>query len=95
MSTNDFRDQLLTGSWGDLKVHLERDAIIIVSPELDLSNAALDVSTDNVTAIQSWIAKGLVGKPTAQQLAAWTAMPLKEFRFIIVQPYVLIQESGH
>ena len=95
MSNNDFRDQLLKGLWQDLKVHMERDAIIVVSSELDLSSAAVDMSKNNVTALQSWIAKGLVGKPTAPQLAGWNAMPSKEFNFVIVQPYVLIQEAGH
>ncbi len=94
-STNDFRDQLLRGFWHDLKDHLERDAIIVVHPELDLSDVANNVTADRATVIQDWITRQQLGKPTADQIAAWNAMPTKEFQFVIVQPYVLIQESGH
>jgi hypothetical protein len=95
MSTNDFRDQLLKGFWHDLKQHLERDAIILVDSNLDLNDVALKVSQDQTAIVQDWITRNLLGKPTLEQINAWNEMPAKEFSFLIVQPYVLVQESGH
>lgn len=94
-SENDFRDQLLRGFWHDLKQHLERDAIIVVDSNLDLGHVATHVARDSVTIIQEWIATQMIGKPSGPQLSAWDANPAKEFNFLIVQPYVLIQEIGH
>ncbi len=93
MSTNDFRDQLLKGFWHDLKQHLERDAIIVVDPHLDLGQVATDVAQDRASTIQQWITQKLLGKPSSVQIETWNANPTKEFQFLIVQPYVLIQET--
>ena len=95
MSENDFRDQLLQGFWHDLKQHLERDAIIVVDPDLDLHDVAVHVEQDRAAVIQDWISKKLIAKPSAEQIRSWNEMPTKEFSFLIVQPYVLIQERGH
>ena len=91
----DFRDLVLKGFWHDLKDHLERDAIIVVSPDLDLVTVASHVTEDKTDVIQELILKHQLAKPTAAQLAAWNSMPTKEFGFVIAQPFVLIQETGH
>ena len=91
----DFRDQVLQGFWIDLKDHQERHAIIIVSRDLDLATVGEAVSADNAKVVQSWIAEGKLTRPTPEQLAAWDQMQAKEFRFLIAQPYVLIQETEH
>ena len=94
-SEKDFRDQSLNGFWQDLKDHLERDALIVVSPVLDLQKVADLMAKDSVNDIQTWIQEKKIGKPTAEQVAAWNANPTKEVSVNIVQPYVLIQESAH
>ena len=91
----DFRDLVLKGFWHDLKDHLERDAIIVVAGDLDLMTVADYVTQDKADVIQQLISRQQLAKPTPQQLAAWSAMPLKEFSFVIAQPFVLIQEAGH
>ena len=95
MSVNDFREQLLKGFWHDLKTHLERDAIIVVNSNLDLSDVAVSLSEDRAGVVEGWILKSLLVKPSAEQVRAWNGMPTKEFHFLIVQPYVLIQEMAH
>lgn len=91
----DYRDLVLKGFWHDLKDHLERDAIIVVAPDLDLTTVAAHVTKDEKDVIQELILKHQLAKPTALQLAAWNTMPTKEFSFVIAQPFVLIQETGH
>ena len=95
MSSNDFRDQLLKGFWHDLKQHLERDALIVVDSNLDLSHVALQISQDRAAVVQDWIESKMIAKPTAPQIESWNANPTIEFGFLIVAPYVLIQETGH
>lgn len=94
-SEKDFRDQLLKGFWHDLKDHLERGAIIVVDPDLDLREVADHIAGDHVAIVQDWIKEAKIGKPTAPQIQAWDEAPTKEFNFLIVQPYVLVQELGH
>lgn len=78
--------------WRDLRVHLQRDAIILVSPELDLIKVAVAVAEDDSRQVESWIAAGQVGKPTREQLEDWEQLLDKTFRMLIAQPFILVQE---
>jgi len=78
--------------WGWLRPHGERGGLVVVSSLLDLAEVGARVATDDAAAIQSWIAAGDLGKPTAGQLEAWNAAPDRRFRMLVVSPYVLIQE---
>ncbi|MFA5516001.1 MAG: DUF2288 family protein [Desulfuromonadales bacterium] len=78
--------------WVWLRPHAERDAVILVDPQLNLAEAAARIAADDSGPVAHWIAEGLLGKPSGQHLAAWDANSTKRFRMQIVQPYVLIQE---
>lgn len=77
--------------WHWLRLHLERDAVIVAAPGLDLQEAAARIAADDRETVGRWIAAGELGKPTLEQIGAWNAEPAKRFRMIIVQPWVLIQ----
>ena len=79
--------------WVWLRSHLERDAVIVVAPDLDLGAAAQRIAADDTGDVAAWIAAGRLSKPSSRQLADWNADPAKRFRMLIVQPYVLIQEA--
>lgn len=76
-----------------LKPHAERDALILVARELDLIEVGNKLAEDDVKALEAWISKGLVSKPSMQQIELWDSTPNKRFMSVIVQPYVLIQEA--
>jgi len=78
--------------WHWLRPHHGRDALIIVAPDLDLADAAARISADDTVQVGSWVAAGRLAKPTRQQIAIWDDAPVRTFRMLIVQPYVLIQE---
>lgn len=80
-------------SWKDLQPHAKRDAIIIVQPELDLTEVALAIAEDNTAVVQGWIGTQSITKPTAQQLTDWNQTLDKQFMALIVQPFVIIQEA--
>jgi len=87
-----FKRDLAEVTWRELKIHLQRDAIIIFSAEIDLIEAAVAVAGDDKNRVESWLAAGQLGKPTAQQLKDWEGETDKLFQMLIVQPFILIQE---
>ena len=78
--------------WRDLRVHLQRDALILVASELDIISAAVAVAEDDSPQVEEWITAGRIGKPSRGQLDDWEQLLDKPFRMLIVQPFILIQE---
>lgn len=90
-----FKRDLAEVPWKDLRIHLQRDAIIIVADELELVSVAVAVAEDDQTQVEGWIAAGQLVKPSAEQVAAWEAELEKPFRMLIVQPFILVQMVTH
>ena len=90
-----FKRDLAGVSWRELKIHLQRDAIIIISAEIDLIEAAIAVAKDDKIQVEVWIDAGHLGKPTEKQLEIWEQEEDKPFQMLIVQPFILIQEIVH
>jgi hypothetical protein len=82
-----------TIDWFTLRAHLERGALIVVDPMLDLAEVASAVANDEVKTVERWVSSGVIGKPTAQQVEQWDAEKRKNFLCLIVSPYVLVQEE--
>ncbi|MGB3300828.1 MAG: DUF2288 domain-containing protein [Phormidesmis sp.] len=78
--------------WQWLEPQLKRDAVVIVNPHLDLAEVGVAVATDNAQAVEHWITEQLITKPNAQQLTRWR-QDNKRFASLIVQPYVLVQDT--
>jgi len=81
--------------WKDLRIHLQRDAIITLAEDLDLIDTATAVATDDRLRVEAWISAGLLGKPTAEQVKSWEQELGKPFRMLIVKPYILVQAITH
>jgi hypothetical protein len=78
-------------TWTDLRKHLVRDVIILVSPELPLLDAALAAALNDEAQVAAWIASGLLKKPSAEQLMTWEKNMDHPFLMVVVQPFILIQ----
>jgi hypothetical protein len=91
----DFGLEILTGQWADLKPHLERGAVFVVSEELDLALVGSKVAEDDVVSVQAWLKDAMLARPTEQQISAWDHVNGPQFRFVIVAPYVLVQTVPH
>ena len=87
-----FKRDLAEVCWRELKIHLQRDAIITVSTTLDIITVAEAVANDNKAAVAEWIENSQLGKPTEDQLKSWEENQEKSFRMLIVQPFILIQD---
>ncbi|MDO9069437.1 MAG: DUF2288 domain-containing protein [Deltaproteobacteria bacterium] len=79
--------------WDILRSHLERGGLILVDDSLDLADTALRVASDDIEAIQQWLERGLLGKPSGSKIRFWDENKQKRFAMLIVSPYVLIQEK--
>ena len=83
-------DQVGAVQWKELAPQLVRDSIILVATDLDISLVSEKVAKDDKDQIESWIAEGLMSKPTIDQIQEWqTSNP--KFICSIVQPFVLVQ----
>ncbi len=87
-----FKRDLAEVNWRELKIHLQRDSIIIVAAELDLIEVAVAVADDDKTRVEIWIAENQLVKPTVEQLENWEQEPGHRFQMLIVQPFILVQE---
>lgn len=86
------KNEIQTSAWLHLKPHAERDHVIIVQNTLELVEVGVAVVANDTDSIEKWITAGAVNKPSAEQLATWNQHPAKEFKFLIAQPWVLVQE---
>lgn len=75
----------------DLTAHLDRDAVLLVDPSLDLMVCALALARDNAHAVNAWISMGVLRRPDADERATWKAATDRPWRAAVVQPFVLIQ----
>jgi hypothetical protein len=81
--------EVMEVEWEALKPHQARDALIYVSPAVPLVKVAMAVHLDFAADVQAWMADGAVSKVREDLAAAW--QDDLRFRFLIVQPFVLIQ----
>ncbi len=78
--------------WQWIRPHCERGVLITVSEERELAEVGYRVADDDAGTVGGWIAAGLIGKPTAEEVAAWDREPARKFPVLIVSPYILMQK---
>jgi hypothetical protein len=86
-------EAMAEAEWNWLIPHAKRDAVVVVNENLDLVDVGVAIATDNVPTVQRWIQEAMIAKPSSEQLTDWNQNTDKRFQTLIVQPYVLVQES--
>ncbi len=76
--------------WETLIPHVKRDAVIVVDEALDLVEVGMAIAEDNAHLVQNWLSELLLHKPFQDELSSWNSQPKKQFKTLIVQPFVLI-----
>lgn len=81
--------------WDALLPHHARNALVLVTPEVPLVKAAMAVNLDLADDVKAWMTSGAIIKVTDDLAQSWQKD--MRFRFLIVQPFVLIQpiEATH
>jgi hypothetical protein len=85
-------EMLDEAEWEWLMPHVKRDAVVIVTPDLDLIDVGIAIANDNTTAVQRWISEQQIYKPSPAQISVWEQEQSHRFQALIVQPYVLVQD---
>lgn len=78
--------------FSDLRPHLERNAVFIVTGNLSIVECALAIAMDDVALVEPWIARGALRRPSQRELDQWRSALEKRWRAVVVQPYVLVQD---
>lgn len=95
--SDDLKEKLKTeieeADWSMLKPHYEKDSVVLVSEKLDLLDVGVAVAQDKSQIVGLWLQDKLIEKLTPQHAAEFNMNEYKKaFRFIIIQPFVLIQK---
>lgn len=76
----------------DLKAHLERDAVLVVAPSVQLVECALAVATDDAARVAAWLKDATLRRPTEQERASWPTDEARRWIAVVVRPFVLVQD---
>ncbi len=79
--------------WRWLSPHAERGALFVVDAGLDLAEVGLAIARDDVATVNRWLAEALLAKPSPRQIKTWEQEMTKCLQSLIVQPFVLVQDS--
>ncbi|MBT8128026.1 MAG: DUF2288 domain-containing protein [Gammaproteobacteria bacterium] len=77
-------------AWIELQRFFAAGKAIHVSPDLDLVETALQISTDNSTLIKQWMAKGQLAPVSDAQARCWVDTDATVWA-VVVKPWVLVQ----
>jgi hypothetical protein len=89
-STEKLKNEIGTANWPLLKSHAERGVLLIIHPQLDLLEVAIQVAEDRAEQIRMWLDSSKITRPTQAQMEQWETGDTI-FTCVIVQPFILIQ----
>ena len=78
-------------SWPELQKYFAKGNIIIVSPELDLIDAAARFTEDDKEAVASWINSETIKRALDDDARGWNERN-SSFWTVVVAPWILVQE---
>ena len=79
--------------WRELQTHYARGSVIVVAPDLDLVDVAVQLGLDNTGQFQRWIDDGKVAAASDDQARRWYEDD-RELWAVVAAPWVLVQERG-
>ncbi|MFL5815313.1 MAG: DUF2288 domain-containing protein [Bdellovibrionia bacterium] len=88
-------ESLDQAEWNWIAPHAERQAVVVVSQDLNIIEVGIKIAEDDAKTVQDWIGRELLSKPSPTQVRTWEQNPGKRFSTLVVQPYVLIQEKAN
>jgi hypothetical protein len=78
--------------WALLEVHHKREAVFYLKAGNDLAQVAAMVAEDKAHLIKGLMDAGELAKVSEEQVKIWETRPEYKFKFIIISPYVFIQD---
>ena len=84
------KDEIGTAEWLMLKPHADRGVLLMIHPQLDLLDVAVQVAEDQTEQVRSWLDSGKISRPPLALMKAWETENTV-FTCVIVHPFILIQ----
>ena len=92
--TDEMRQKLMSeieiADWEDLLPHFAHERLFACREDLSLLDAAVAIAADDVDTVRELIRSRRLFTPDDNQAMSWFAAK-ETFRFLIVQPYVLVK----
>jgi hypothetical protein len=82
-------DVLRHASWEDIRPHLIRGVVFLVS-SIPLIDVGVALANDDKAKIATWIADNTIARPSPEVIAEWVDHKAL-FAALIVEPFVLVQ----
>ncbi|MFT4519374.1 MAG: hypothetical protein ACI9JM_001770 [Halioglobus sp.] len=87
----EYHGQTARIEWHDLQTYYAQGSVIVVSPELDLVEVAVQLGMDNTPCFEAWIEEAKIGAVTDAQGLSWYES--NELLWAVVAaPWVLVQQ---
>jgi hypothetical protein len=77
--------------WRDLQTHFAAGSVIVVAPELDLVEVAVQLGMDNAALLRRWMEAGDVAGVSDEQALAWYESGAG-VQAVVAAPWVLVQQ---
>ena len=88
---DDLKKEILLAHWIDMRFHLERGNLFLISNTLDLSKIGFALASDHVSEVETWIKNGAIVR-----LEDTNQFDKEEpFAILIVQPFILAQKINN
>lgn len=87
-----FKSELEDASWDLIEPHYKREAVFYLKSPNDLVQVAVHLANNKALIVKALMDTGELSRPSEQQVDLWQKDSLKKFKFLIVRPFVLIQE---
>ncbi len=84
--------EIATATAADLIAHHKRGALLLLEETLSLIDVGIAFALDDTAQVKSLLESGALARPTPAELAD-ACMHSAEFRFVILQPFVLLQRE--
>lgn len=78
-------------AWHDLQTYFARGHVVRVAASLDLLEVAVELTADNKTRFEGWLAADLVGEVSPALAQSWYDHNT-ELWAVVVAPWVLVQD---
>jgi hypothetical protein len=86
----EYHNQTARIAWHELQTHHARGRVVVVSPDLDLVEVAVQLGMDNTVRFQDWIEAADVAPVSDEQARRWYQADASLWA-VVSPPWVLVQ----
>lgn len=80
-------------NWKDLERFFAKGNLLRVASDLDLVDAALEVSNDNKATVEKWLVEGLLTGVSNEEATLWSKGDSNLWS-VVVLPWILVQNRS-